>query len=145
MVLSLFAISLPPPTSVGFAAHAAVGLRAAKRPCSPKTSLVAHATNGFTHGRVRNFSVKNILLRREADVNAISAFLISDEFDLTKFLIDALIQSYCRNRIPKEILSAHCMIPFPAVEAAPRGDENFIVSGMESPGGISVAWAKPLF
>jgi len=40
------------PTSVGFAAHAAVGLRAAKRPCSPKTSLVADATNGFTHGRV---------------------------------------------------------------------------------------------
>ena len=28
------------------------GLRAATAPCSPKTSLVAHATHGFTHGRV---------------------------------------------------------------------------------------------
>ncbi len=40
-----------PPTSVGFAAHASHGLRAAKWPCSPKTSLVALATHGFTHGR----------------------------------------------------------------------------------------------
>ena len=40
-----------PPTSVGFAAHAADGLRAAKRPCSPKTSLIAHAKNGYTRGR----------------------------------------------------------------------------------------------
>ena len=47
-----FRLGVPSPTSVGFAAHAAVGLRAAKRPCSPKTSLVADATNGFTHGRV---------------------------------------------------------------------------------------------
>jgi hypothetical protein len=46
-----FRLCPPSPTSVGFAAHAAVGLRAAKRPCSPKTSLVADATNGFTHGR----------------------------------------------------------------------------------------------
>jgi hypothetical protein len=46
-----FCLCVPPPTSVGFSAHAAVGLRAAKRPCSPKTSLVADATNGFTHGR----------------------------------------------------------------------------------------------
>jgi hypothetical protein len=43
---------VPSPTSVGFAAHAAVGLRAAKRPCSPKTSLIAHAKNGYTRGRV---------------------------------------------------------------------------------------------
>ena len=48
----VFCLRVPSPTSVGFAAHAAVGLRAAKRPCLPKTSLVADATNGFTHGRV---------------------------------------------------------------------------------------------
>jgi len=35
------------------------GLRAAKRPCSPKTSLVADATDGFTHGRVGVLFVKN--------------------------------------------------------------------------------------
>jgi len=46
-----FCLRVHPPTSVGFAAHAAVGLRAAKRPCSPKTSLVADATNGFSRRR----------------------------------------------------------------------------------------------
>ena len=54
---------VPPPTSVGFAAHAADGLRAAKRPCSPKTSLVADATNGFTHGRVKIFFENKIEIR----------------------------------------------------------------------------------
>ena len=47
-----FARIAPPPTSVGFAAHAADGLRAAKWPCSPKTSLIAHANDEYTHGRV---------------------------------------------------------------------------------------------
>src|ERR1039458_5523483 len=50
-----FCLRVHPPTSVGFAAHAADGRPAAKRPCSPKTSLVADATNGFTHGRVQIF------------------------------------------------------------------------------------------
>jgi hypothetical protein len=56
-----FSLRVHPPTSVGFAAHAAVGLRAAKRPCSPKTSLVADATNGFTHGRVISLKDKCVL------------------------------------------------------------------------------------
>jgi len=64
--LSPFRVSLHPPTSVGFAAHAADGLRAAKRPCSPKTSLVAHAPNGYTHGRVMDFVKKLSFIRREA-------------------------------------------------------------------------------
>ena len=50
-----FCLRVPSPTSVGFSAHAAVGLRAAKRPCSPKTSLIAHANNGYTRGRVGIF------------------------------------------------------------------------------------------
>ena len=58
---------LPSPTSVGFSAHAADGLRVAYRPCSPKTSLVAYATNWFTHGRV-GFSCEIFSLnRREAN------------------------------------------------------------------------------
>jgi hypothetical protein len=51
-----------PPTSVGFAAHAADGLRAAKRPCSPKTSLIAHAKNGYTRGRVYTVKGQGVLL-----------------------------------------------------------------------------------
>lgn len=59
-----FFLRVHPPTSVGFSAHAAVGLRAAKRPCSPKTSLVADATNGFTHGRVISLKDKHVLFRK---------------------------------------------------------------------------------
>ena len=59
-----FCLRVLPPTSVGFVAHAADGLRAAKRPCSPKTSLVADATNGFTHGRYYTVKGQICPLRR---------------------------------------------------------------------------------
>ena len=60
----VFCLRVPSPTSVGFSAHAAVGLRAAKRPCSPKTSLVADATNGFTHGRFISLKDKSVLFQK---------------------------------------------------------------------------------
>ena len=83
-----FCLGVPPPTSVGFAAHAADGLRAAKRPCSPKTSLVADATNGFTHGRVQIFfeNIFNSAVKRKFFVS----LYIHDEIVFAKIRIQTL-------------------------------------------------------
>ena len=47
-LLSWFGGLTAPPTSVGFMARTAA-VKCEWKPCSPKTSLVAHATDEFTH------------------------------------------------------------------------------------------------
>ena len=55
------------PNSVGFSLMGFASLRAARgvRPCSPKTSLVAHATHGFPHQRVYQLKDNAASFRKE--------------------------------------------------------------------------------
>src|SRR5271165_6257500 len=56
----------PSPTSSVFCPHGLTGCAWPIGHARPKNLLVAHATNGFTHGRVGFFCEKCSLHRREA-------------------------------------------------------------------------------
>jgi hypothetical protein len=56
------------PDFARFSAHAATRAARGQRPCSPKTSLIADAKNGFTHGRLWCCSSSRFPIMRSSQV-----------------------------------------------------------------------------